>query len=242
MKKLRLFAEDLSRDFSENCEVTLIEGNQVDENGQRRMPKLRGPMIETEAINRNGRVYPKEMMEESVKHYIADRIKPGKYRSYGELGHPEGVEINLHRWSHIITELNWQDNLVIGEAQLVDTEYGRIAETMVRSGMHCGMSTRGLGALDETRRYVIEGREADLVTEYEMVAIDIVADPSAPKGFVEGIMESKAYIIEGGKYSEISLDKTVRAYEKLEEGLKSLPTKEVESHIKTQLEDFFKNL
>lgn len=242
MRKLKLIVEDNSKKFANDCTVMLVEGEGLDENGNRRMPQIIGPMIETEAVNRNGRVYPKQMMEQCVEHYIADRIKPGKYRSYGELGHPEGVEINLHRWSHYITELNWQDKLVIGKAQLVDTEYGRIAETMLRNGMEMGVSSRGLGALDESRMIERNGQQGSLVTEYELVAVDIVADPSAPQGFVEGIMEGREYVIEGGKYSEASLDRSVKAYENMTEALKELPKKDVDKYLINKVEEFFKTL
>lgn len=242
MKKLKLIVEDYSRTFNDNCTVTLIEGEQMDENGLRKMPQIIGPMIETEAVNRNGRVYPKSMMEQCVSQYINERIKPGKYRSYGELGHPEGVEINLHRWSHYITELAWQGNLVIGKAQLVDTEYGRIAETMLKNGMEMGVSTRGLGALDESRIIERNGESGNLVTEYEMVAVDIVADPSAPRGFVEGIMEGKEYIIEGGKYTEMSLKNSLDAYGNFEKSIERLPKKDVDEYLVKKLEEFFKSL
>lgn len=241
MKTLKLIVEDASK-FRDNCTVSLVEGDAKDEMGNRRMPKIKGPFIETEAVNRNGRIYPKEMMGAVVEQYINDRIQPGKYRSYGELGHPEGVEINLHRWSHYVTLLEWADNLVIGEAQLVDTEYGRIAETVLKNGMEMGVSTRGLGALDESRLYQIGEDEGQMVTEYEMVAIDIVADPSAPKGFVEGIMEGKEYIISGGHYTECTLRGSEKAYTKLESGLKSLPKKDVDEYMLGQLANFFDNL
>ena len=242
MRKLKLIVEDHTKNFSDNCTVTLVEGEQLDENGNKKMPQIVGPMIETESVNRNGRVYPKEMMESCVEHYIADRVKPNKYRSYGELGHPEGVEINLDRWSHYITELQWQGNLVIGKAQLVPTEYGRIAETMLRCGMDMGVSSRGLGALDESRIIERNGQQGSLVTEYELVAVDIVADPSAPQGFVEGIMEGREYVIEGGKYTETSMERSVKAYENLDKALKTLPRKDVDGYILGKVEDFFKTL
>jgi hypothetical protein len=241
MKTLKLIVEDASK-FRDNCIVTLVEGDMKDEQGNRRMPKIKGPFIETEAVNRNGRIYPIDLMKPVIEQYVTDRIIPGKYRSYGELGHPEGVEINLHRWSHYITALEWADNLVIGEAQLVDTEYGRIAETVLKNGMEMGVSSRGLGALDEARLYERNGMEGQLVTDYEMVAVDIVADPSAPKGFVEGIMEGKEYIISGGNYTECSLRKSEKAYSNLSEGLSTLPKKDVDDHLLNSLNNFFKDL
>lgn len=232
MRTLKLIVEG-STQFENNCNVELFEGK--DDQGKKKMPSIVGPMIETESTNRNGRVYPKRMMEQCVQKYIQERLQPGRIRSYGELGHPEGVEINLHRWSHFITDLTWQGNLVIGKAQLVDTEYGRIAETVLRNGLQLGVSSRGLGSLDESGG-------GKLVNEYELIAVDIVADPSAPKGFVEGIMESKEYVISGGTYTEASLEKSVKAYDNLEKALSQMPKKDVDAHIINKIQDFLKNI
>lgn len=234
MRTMKLIVEGSTK-FDNDCRVELYEGNARDEHGNKKMPCIIGPMIETNSTNRNGRVYPKQMMEICVEKYKKERMQPGKIRSYGELGHPEGVEINLHRWSHFITEMNWQDNLVIGKAQLVDTEYGRIAETVLRNGLQLGVSTRGLGSLDESN-------DQKLVNEYEMIAVDIVADPSAPKGFVEGIMESKEYIIAGGQYTEIGLKNSEKAYKMLEKELKQMPKKEVDEFLIQKIENFLKSL
>jgi len=232
MRTLKLIVEGSTK-FENSCHVELFEGK--DAEGKKKMPCIIGPMIETESTNRNGRVYPKMMMEQCVQKYIQERLQPGRIRSYGELGHPEGVEINLHRWSHFITELNWQGNLVIGKAQLVDTEYGRIAETVLRNGLQLGVSSRGLGSLDESGG-------GKLVNEYELIAVDIVADPSAPKGFVEGIMESKEYVISGGAYTEASLERSIKAYKNIENALKDMPKKDVDGYILNKIENFFKNL
>jgi len=232
MRTLKLIVEGLQR-FDNECTVELVESK--DPSTPKKMPCIIGPMIETDTTNRNGRVYPRQMMEACVQKYLQERMQPGRLRSYGELGHPEGVEINLHRWSHFITELNWQNNLVIGKAQLVDTEYGRIAETVLRNGLQLGVSSRGLGSLDESNG-------GKLVNEYELIAVDIVADPSAPKGFVEGIMESKEYVIAGGKYTEATLAKSVKAYEDLTEALKNMPRKDVDAFLLEKLNKFFETL
>lgn len=238
MRTLKLIVED-SRKFDDNCSVTLCENA---DGSKDKMPMIKGPMIETESVNRNGRVYPKDMMLKSVEQYIQDRMQEGRLRSYGELGHPEGVEINLHRWSHYITNLEWNGNLVVGSAQLVDTEYGRIAETVLRNGLQLGVSSRGLGALDEYQPVMREGKEGKMVTEYELVAIDIVADPSAPKGFVQGIMESKEYIISGGHYTEMSVRRSEQAYDNLQEALKTIPKKDRDEYMLKKLSEFLKNL
>jgi hypothetical protein len=174
-----------------------------------------------------------------------------KLRSYGELGHPEGIEINLHRVSHMITELRWEGNNVLGRAKLVDTEYGRIAETIIKADGQLGTSSRGMGALnspnaqkptlyeDALNRF---GEDANIVTEFELIAEDIVADPSAPQGFVNGIYEGREYIIAGGQYTESSLRRSVAAYKNLDEALRSLPRKERDSYILESFENFLSDI
>lgn len=232
MRTLKLIVEG-SQKFDSDCRVELVEN--TDPKAPKKMPCIIGPMIETDSTNRNGRVYPRAMMEACVQKYMTERMQPGKLRSYGELGHPEGVEINLHRWSHFITDLNWQNNLVVGKAQLVDTEYGRIAETVLRNGLQLGVSSRGLGSLDESNG-------GKLVNEYELIAVDIVADPSAPKGFVEGIMESKEYVISGGAYTEASMERSVKAYENLKKELANMPKKDVDNFVLGKIDNFLRNL
>lgn len=189
-------------------------------------------LIQAEIENRNGRNYPKRVMVPVVEKYIRDRVVAGAYRSYGELGHPEGVEINLDRVSHIVTEMHWEANNVLGRCQLLDTANGRIADTILKSNCKLGVSTRGMGALDE--EYSGPG---DKVVEFDLVAIDIVADPSAPQGWVRGICENKNYIIDSGKYQMIQ----ARAYENLEKTLQTMPRKEVDTFLVEALSKFFKD-
>ena len=189
-------------------------------------------LIQAEIENRNGRSYPKRVMLLVVEKYIRERVVAGAYRSYGELGHPEGVEINLDRVSHIVTEMHWEGNNVLGKCQLLDTANGRIADTILKSNCKLGVSTRGMGALDE--EYSGPG---DKVVEFDLVAIDIVADPSAPQGWVRGICENKNYIIDSGKYQMIQ----EKAYENLEKTLSSMPRKEVDTFLVEALSKFFKD-
>lgn len=189
-------------------------------------------LIQAEIENRNGRNYPKRVMIPVVEKYIRDRVVPGAYRSYGELGHPEGVEINLDRVSHVVTEMHWEGNNVLGKCQLLDTANGRIADTILKSNCKLGVSTRGMGALDE--EYSGPG---DKVVEFDLVAIDIVADPSAPQGWVRGICENKNYIIDSGKYQMVQ----ARAYENLEKTLQTIPKKEVDTFLVEALSKFFKD-
>lgn len=215
----------------------------INELGEKvKTPHIEGIFIQADKPNRNGRVYPRSLMETCVQVYMQDRFpndKTPKYRTYGELGHPEGVEINLHRVSHIITDLNWQENNVIGKAKLVDTEYGRIAQSLLNADGQLGVSSRGVGSLDESP--VMQG-QPKMVTEYELIAVDIVADPSAPDGFVQGILESVEFVRAGGKYTEASLKRSEKAYSSLRESLSKLPKKERNSYLNQCLKEFLNNL
>lgn len=189
------------------------------ENGGGQNYFIEGIFIQTETKNRNGRNYPRPLMEACVAKYIKDRMNPQMgFRSFGELGHPDGVEINLDRVSHYVKELNWNGNDVIGKAEiLTENPSGKIVKTFLEKGLLIGVSTRGLGALG--KRELPDGSKP--VEAYEMIAVDIVADPSAPKGFVDGILENKEYIINGNGI-------IVECYEGLEKTLSALPTKTID--------------
>jgi hypothetical protein len=208
--------------------------------GIKRTPTIEGIFIQTEKTNRNGRIYPRSLMEKCVQAYVADRFpndKTKKWRTFGELGHPEGVEINLHRVSHIITDMKWAGNDVIGKAKILDTEYGRIAESILKADGQLGVSSRGLGNVQEAH-----DQNAALVTEYELITVDIVADPSAPDGFVDGILESINYVRTGGKYTQESLARSGKAYNNLQKSLESLPKHERNEYLVSCLKDFFKTI
>jgi len=205
-------------------------------------PHIEGIFIQADKPNRNGRVYPRHLMVPCVEAYMQDRFpneKTPKYRTYGELGHPEGVEINLHRVSHIITELRWDASNVIGKAKIVDTEYGGIAQSLLNADGQLGVSSRGVGSLDESP--TMQGQPKQ-VTEYELIAVDIVADPSAPDGFVQGILESVDFVRAGGKYTETSLRRSEKAYQDLTESLNQLPKKERNSYLNLCIKEFLNNL
>ncbi|MCS7316921.1 MAG: primosomal protein [Candidatus Dojkabacteria bacterium] len=210
------------------------------EEGGKKHPYIEGIFIQTEKKNRNGRIYPKSLMEKCIENYIKDRFpneKTKKWRTFGELGHPEGVEINLHRVSHMITELRWSGNDVIGKAKILDTEYGRIAESLLKADGQLGVSSRGLGNVEESL-----SSDNVLVTEYELITVDIVADPSAPDGFVNGILENVEYIRVGGKYTPKSLMKSEKAYKNLKESLISLPKKERNQYLIEVIKKFLDDL
>ncbi len=224
----------------ESIDKFLYEEISLPDGSKKKHPIIEGPFIQTEKKNRNGRIYPKSLMEKCVQAYIADRFpneKTKKWRTFGELNHPEGVEINLHRVSHLITSLNWSGNDVIGKARIIDTEYGRIAESILKADGQLGVSSRGLGNVQEAH-----GQDAALVTEYELITVDIVADPSAPDGFVDGVLESVNYVRTGGKYTPESFARSGKAYEGLKKALESLPKHDRDAYLVSCLKDFFKTI
>lgn len=153
---------------------------------------IKGPFLQTEMANRNGRVYRRSIMEREVKRYSEQYIN--KNRALGELGHPDGPAINLDRVSHAIVELVQEGNNFIGKAKILPTPMGKIAESLLNSGVTLGVSSRGIGSLRETREgYKEVGEDFMLAT-----AADIVADPSAPDAFVQGIMEGVDWIWNNG--------------------------------------------
>jgi hypothetical protein len=153
---------------------------------------IKGPFLQAECVNRNGRMYPMSIMEKEVNRYYEQYVQKG--RALGELGHPDGPTVNLDRVSHKIIELQREGNNFIGKAQILSTPMGKIAESLLKEGVCLGVSSRGIGSLRETKEgYKEVGEDFMLAT-----AADIVADPSAPDAFVQGIMEGKEWIWDGG--------------------------------------------
>jgi len=153
---------------------------------------IQGPFLQTEQPNRNNRVYRLPIMEREVKRYTEQYVNKG--RALGELGHPDGPTVNLDRVSHKIVELVQRGNDFIGKAQILPTPMGKIAESLLDSGVTLGVSSRGIGSVRSTREgYNEVGEDFMLAT-----AADIVADPSAPDAFVHGIMEGKEWVWDGG--------------------------------------------
>jgi len=153
---------------------------------------IKGPFLQAECVNRNGRMYPMSIMEKEVNRYYEQYVQKG--RALGELGHPDGPTVNLDRVSHKIIELQREGNNFIGKAQILSTPMGKIAESLLKEGVCLGVSSRGIGSLRENSKgYKEVGEDFMLAT-----AADIVADPSAPDAFVQGIMEGKEWIWDGG--------------------------------------------
>ena len=173
--------------------------------------KIRGVFMQADIKNRNGRIYPVGTLAKEVKRYNEQFIN--KKRAFGELGHPDGPTVNLERVSHMITSLKPEGKNFIGEAKIMDTPYGKIVKNLIDEGAQLGVSSRGMGSLQSGSQGNVVGKDFYLAT-----AADIVADPSAPDAFVEGIMEGKEWVwdngvlksMEGEKYKE-EIEKTKRA-------------------------------
>ena len=216
---LFLMQEDIDpQNFSINEEV--------DESTGKKTLFIQGPMIVAEAKNKNGRVYPASIIEREVKKF-EKIIEAG--RAGGELNHPQSPEINPKEISHYITELKRDGNVWIGKAKVASTPNGQILRNLIEDGFKMGMSTRGLGTV---------GGNGDVNEDYRMLTIDAVGDPSGPDCFVEGILESKQFIIEdGGKIIEV-------AFDKLEKDIEKLPIKQElkEEQLFGAISDFMKSL
>ena len=166
---------------------------------------IKGPFLQTETVNRNQRVYRLPVMQKEVKRYTESYISKG--RALGELGHPEGPTVNLDRVSHKIVSLEQKGNNFIGKAQILSTPMGKIAESLLKEGVTLGVSSRGIGSIAQNKEGFMEvGEDFQLAT-----AADIVADPSAPDAFVQGIMEGKEWVWEGGVLREKFAEKTKRS-------------------------------
>jgi hypothetical protein len=153
---------------------------------------IQGVFLQSECVNRNGRMYPFSIMEREVKRYNENYVQKG--RALGELGHPDGPTVNLDRVSHKIVSLSCEGNNWIGKAQILSTPMGKIAESLLKDGVCLGVSSRGIGSLRENNKgYKEVGEDFMLAT-----AADIVADPSAPDAFVSGIMEGVEWVWNNG--------------------------------------------
>ena len=156
---------------------------------------IKGIFMQSDVKNRNGRIYPKEILQKEVARYNREFIN--KSRAFGELGHPDGPTVNLERVSHMIKALYPEGNNFIGEARVLDTPYGKIVKSLIDEGARLGVSSRGMGTLTS-----IGGANVVKDDFYLATAADIVADPSAPDAFVEGIMEGKEWVWDNGILKE----------------------------------------
>jgi hypothetical protein len=154
---------------------------------------IEGVFLQSNLKNRNGRVYPTEILDKEVKRYNEEYVT--KNRAFGELGHPDSPTINLDRVSHMIKSLRREGDNFIGKAKIMDTPYGKIVKSLIDEGATLGVSSRGMGSLAQKGGVSMVQNDFTLAT-----AADIVADPSAPNAFVEGVMESKEWVMVDGKF------------------------------------------
>ncbi len=155
---------------------------------------IEGVFLQSDLKNKNGRVYPREIMQREVNRYVEENVKTK--RAYGELGHPDGPTVNLDRVSHMITSLREDGSNYIGKAKIMDTPMGKIVKELISEGAQLGVSSRGLGSLKE-RNGINEVQDDFMLA----TAADIVADPSAPDAFVSGIMEGREWVFVNGKWT-----------------------------------------
>lgn len=191
---------------------------------------IEGPFLQTEIKNRNGRVYPKSVMEKEVNRYIKEYIETN--RALGELGHPEGPSINLDRVSHRIVSLKEDGNNYIGRAKIMtETPMGRIVKNLIDEGVQLGVSSRGMGSLKLNKEGINEVQD----DFYLATAGDIVSDPSAPDAFVRGIMEGKEWMMVEGRFVE-------RHHDEIKQVIKETKSKDLEI-VKLQVfESFIKQI
>ena len=184
-------------------EIESVDFIVEEKNGKKSM-YIEGVFLQGDIKNRNGRMYPMECLRREVMRYNENHVQSG--RALGELGHPDGPTVNLDRVSHKIVSLKENGTNFIGKAKILSTPMGKIAESLISEGVKLGVSSRGIGSLKQTREGVnIVGDDFMLST-----AADIVADPSAPDAFVEGIMEGKEWIWDGGILRENLAKKTYK--------------------------------
>ena len=190
---MKLITEEVSR------VKFIVEGK-----GDKKKMYIEGVFLQGEIKNRNGRMYPMQTLSREVGRYNENFVEKG--RALGELGHPDGPTVNLDRVSHKIVSLKESGNNFIGKAKILSTPMGKIASNLLGEGVKLGVSSRGVGSLNKTNEgYSVVGEDFTLAT-----AADIVADPSAPDAFVDGIMEGKDWVWDGGILRERIATKTYK--------------------------------
>ena len=198
--------------------------------GSKKKMYIEGVFLQGNLKNRNGRMYPVDTLAKEVSRYNESFVAKG--RAVGELGHPDGPTVNLDRVSHKIVNLHQEGNNFVGKAQLLETPMGKIAKSLLAEGVTLGVSSRGIGTLKEDRDGIkVVGEDFQLAT-----AADIVADPSAPDAFVNGIMEGKEWVWEGGILREQFVDQTKKRINTL------VDQNTLEEHKLGLFTDFLSNL
>ena len=209
-------------------EITETVSYLVEEADGKKSLHIEGPFLVAEKKNRNGRLYEYNTMKKEVARYTEEYIN--KHRAFGELGHPESPSINLDRVSHMITSLREDGNTWIGRAKILDTPMGNIARSLIEGGAQLGVSSRGMGSLKN-----VNGVNVVQPDFYLATAADIVADPSAPGAFVQGIMEGKEWMLVNGIWTE-------QHYDVAKQEIKQASSKDIEAVSLKIFENFLKKL
>ena len=207
----------------DDAKIVITEGK----NGKKNT-YIEGVFLQGELTNRNGRRYPIATLAREVGKYNENFVKSG--RALGELGHPDGPTINLDRASHLITSLKQEGNNFVGKARLLETPMGKIAKQLLDEGVKLGVSSRGLGSIKEENGVKVVGEDFMLAT-----AADIVADPSAPDAFVNGIMEGKEWVLAGGAIHESKIDE-------IKKRIDNAAVRQLEERKISAFSEFLKNL
>ena len=189
---------------------------------------IEGIFMQAEQKNRNGRIYPSTVLVNEVKRYKNEYVQ--KNRAMGELNHPQGPTVNLDRVSHIIKDLRVEGNDIYGKAKVMDTPMGKIAKNLIDEGAKLGVSSRGMGSLKANKEGINEVQD-----DFMLAAVDIVADPSAPDAFVNGIMEGAEWVWDNG----ILREKTIDEYKSI---MNKTPKKDLEKTTLQLFEDFISKL
>jgi hypothetical protein len=188
---------------------------------------IEGVFMQSNVKNKNGRIYPQGTLLKECKRYINEYVDKG--RALGELNHPTGPTVNLDRVSHIVKELREDGHNVYGKAKVLDTPMGKIVKNLIDEGAQLGVSTRGMGSLKSKNGY------QEVQEDFMLAAIDIVADPSAPNAFVNGIMEGREWIFQNGMWSE-------RQHEEARRLIKKSSSKNLNLNMIKIFEQYFKNI
>lgn len=188
---------------------------------------ITGPYMQCEQVNKNKRIYSEREMDREINRYISEMVKTK--RAMGELNHPTKAEVDLERACHMVVDLRKEGNTYYGKSKVLSTPTGMIVRSLINDGVKIGMSSRALGKLNE------ESNGINRVTEFRLVAVDCVADPSCPSAFVNGILESKQFVLrEDGRLEE--------HFDKFTNSISSLPRKDVDSYLKEQIIEFLSKI
>ena len=192
----------------------------VEEKDGKKNHLIEGVFAQADAKNRNGRIYPMAVMEKAVNKYVADQVKEG--RAVGELNHPDGPTVNLDKVSHLIKDLQFEGKNVMGKALILDTPNGQIVKGLLEGGVKLGVSTRGMGSLEQRNDAMV------VKDDFILNTVDIVQDPSAPAAFVNGIMEGVEWVWNNGIIE-------AQVIEKMETEIKKAPRSDL---YETQVREF----